>query len=172
MTTNQSGLTAPLESRRGSAGGAGNKIFISRIKISQETITMTAHGKILCVDDDADACELIKFVFEKSGLAIETASTPEEAMRRARTDSYDAFILDYRLTEIDGIDLCRMIRTFDSHTPIVFYSADGRAGKKQEAAEAGAQAFLVKPNDFDRLIETIRQLLGEPADSPAEAKRI
>jgi CheY-like chemotaxis protein len=126
---------------------------------------MKPHRAILCVDDNADTCELIKFVFEKSGAEAETCHSPEEAIRRARESSFDAFILDFHLSEVDGVDLCRVIRTFNSKAPIVFFSAEARAVKKQEAKEAGAQAFLVKPNDFENLVPTVFGLINDNARS-------
>ncbi|MDQ4120328.1 MAG: response regulator [Acidobacteriota bacterium] len=131
---------------------------------------MTPQKAVLCVDDNADTCDLLKFVFQKSGIRVETCSFPEEAIRRAREAKFDAIVLDFHLSAIDGVDLCRIIRTFDSFTPIIFFSAEARAAKKQEATDAGAQAFLVKPNDFEKLVPTVCELINENAKTNKELK--
>jgi DNA-binding response OmpR family regulator len=56
--------------------------------------------------------------------------------------------------------LCRQIRLFDSNTPVIFYSALSRDSDLAAAANAGAQAYLIKPNDFEQIEPTIRRLVN------------
>jgi DNA-binding response OmpR family regulator len=133
---------------------------------------MTIPKTILCVDDNKDTCDLLKFLFEKDGFEVKTSDSPEEAVRYARNNHFAAVVVDFHLFEMDGVDLCRIIQSFDSNTPIVFFSAEVREIKKQEAFEAGAKAYLTKPNDFEKLVPTVNQLINESAKSDKELKAL
>ena len=122
---------------------------------------------ILCIDDDIDTRELIKFVFRQSNYQVTACSSPSEGLQNARLDGFDAIILDNRFAETTGIDICREIRSFDSKTPIVLFSADARQSEKEKALTAGANSYLVKPNDFEKLTETVITLIEKTGKSNA-----
>jgi DNA-binding response OmpR family regulator len=73
--------------------------------------------------------------------------------------------LDNRLTDISGVEICRQIRRFDKQTPIVFYSGSAYPKDKKEGLEAGANDYLVKPNDFDNLVPITIKLIKESEQS-------
>ena len=81
-----------------------------------------------------------------------------DALKSARSGGLALCILDHWLTEGNGIELCQQIRAFDSHTPIMFYSGAGYKADIQKGLDAGAQAYLVKP-DFEHLKPTIDRLI-------------
>lgn len=116
---------------------------------------------ILCIDDNKDTCDLLMFVFQRAGYKIISTGFAEEGIRLARENHFAAIILDYRLGDLDGIDLCRIIRTFDTETPIIFFTAEAREATKQRAIEAGAQVYLVKPDDFEDIDQTVIELIKE-----------
>lgn len=119
-----------------------------------------SHTKnILYIEDNKDTCDLITLVFQKAGYKVTACGIPEEGIRLARDNDFAAIILDYRFDGIDGVDLCRVIRTFDSETPIIFFTGEAREAKKQVALEAGVQAYLIKPDDFERLEQTVTSLI-------------
>jgi two-component system, NarL family, response regulator DevR len=66
--------------------------------------------------------------------------------------------LDNWLPDGTGVELCRLIREFDPHNPILFYSAAGYARDIEDALSAGAQAYLVKPVSLDELKQAVAQL--------------
>lgn len=121
---------------------------------------MAAKKTILCVDNDRDTCELLTFVFQNAGFAVVSCHTPEEGMRYARTKNFAAIITDFHLAEMNGIDLSRAIRTFDEITPIVFFTGEARPEKRREALAAGAQAYIVKPADFEKFGQTVIELIN------------
>ena len=82
------------------------------------------------------------------------ASSVSDALKSARSGGIALCILDHWLTESNGIELCQQIRSFDSHTPIMFYSGAAYKTDIEKGLDAGAQAYLVKP-DFDHLKPTI-----------------
>lgn len=119
----------------------------------------TRNQNILCIDDDTDTRELIKFVFGQSNYQVTACSTPNEGLQIVQTGAFDAIILDNRFAGITGIEICKEIRRFDPKTPIVLFSADARPSEKEKAFVAGANSYLVKPNDFERLTETVMTLI-------------
>ena len=117
-----------------------------------------ARKRILCVDDDEDTRDLMNVLLGQYGYESVIAASVSDALDRARSGGLALCILDHWLTESNGIDLCRQIRAFDSHTPIMFYSGAGYKADIQKGLDAGAQAYLVKP-DFVRLKPTIDRLI-------------
>ena len=87
------------------------------------------------------------------------AASMSDALESARSGGLALYILDHWLTQGNGIDLCQQIRALDSDTPIMFYSGAGYKADIQMGLDAGAQAYLVKP-DFDHLKPTIDRLIS------------
>lgn len=116
--------------------------------------------QILCVDDDEDTRDLMRVLLGTYGYTAVIASSVSDALESARSGGLALCILDHWLTESNGIELCQQIRSFDSHTPIMFYSGAGYGADIQKGMDAGAQAYLVKP-DFDHLKPTIDRLIEE-----------
>lgn len=120
---------------------------------------MTDSKTILCVEDDKDSCELLQFVLENEGFQVVSCPTSEEALQLAKEKTFSAIVLDHRLAEISGVEICRQIRTYDKQTPIIFYSASAYSKDKEAGIAAGANDYLVKPDDFERIPETIKRLI-------------
>lgn len=116
---------------------------------------------VLCVDDNTDTCELVRLMFESDGYKVVTCQDGQEAIRLIRYENFDAVVLDYLMPEIDGTDVCRAIRTFNKNVPVVFFTASAREKDRAAILAAGAQAFLVKPNDLNILTETVFRLVEQ-----------
>jgi DNA-binding response OmpR family regulator len=114
--------------------------------------------RILCVDDDEDTRDMMHVLLGEYGYEAVIAGSVSDALESAKSGGLALCILDHWITEGNGIELCREIRAFDSHTPIMFYSGAGYSADIQKGLEAGAQAYLVKP-DFERLKPTIDRLI-------------
>lgn len=120
--------------------------------------------RILCIDDNSDSCELIRLILQHSNADyhITCVSTPIEGLSLAATRRFDLYLLDYRLTGISGVEVCRTLRQTYIDTPIMFFTAEAHGRERQEAMRAGADAYLVKPNDLKKLTETVKRLLATP----------
>jgi CheY-like chemotaxis protein len=118
---------------------------------------------LLCVDDDKDNCELLTFVFSRQGFQVETCHTMNEALQHIRQKSFNAIILDNHLGETTSLEACQKIRLILPSTPIIFYSGESRQSEIDKAVAAGANAYLVKPNGFDKLTETVTNLISQTA---------
>lgn len=119
-----------------------------------------ARKRILCVDDDEDTRDMMDVLLGEYGYEAVIAASVSDALERARSGGLALCILDHWITEGNGIELCRQIRAFDSQTPIMFYSGAAYKTDIQKGLDAGAQAYLIKP-DFDRLKPTIDRLIDE-----------
>lgn len=125
---------------------------------------MLAHNpRILYVDDDPDSCQVIGLMLylDDERYAITAVSSAAEALALIEKQAFDLFILDYVLPEMSGADLCREIRRTDTRTPVMFYSGMAREIDRQAALAAGADEYLVNPNDLDLLCLTVKSLLDE-----------
>jgi DNA-binding response OmpR family regulator len=67
---------------------------------------------------------------------------------------------DYRLGGSDGLEVCRTLRQTDTEAPIMFFTGEARERTRQEALRAGADAYLIKPDDLKILTGTVKRLLG------------
>lgn len=106
------------------------------------------NGKtVLVVDDTAVARMLAADILKTAGMTILEAASGEEAIRCADENTVDAFLLDIRLPDMNGIELCRALRSKEAHrnAPIVFVTAVDQREVLQWAAEAGADDFIQKP---------------------------
>ena len=117
--------------------------------------------RILCVEDHADTSALLKTILEQDGYEAVGASTVAEALERARNEGFDLYLIDRWLPDGEGIELCRIIRTFDSNTPIVFLTADARETTRAQAMAAGAQGYMVKPGEPGQLEQLVSTLTLE-----------
>jgi DNA-binding response OmpR family regulator len=93
------------------------------------------------------------------GYNVIPASSFGDAWRSITSEQFDLYLLDHWLPGGSGLELCRQIRAFDQHTPIVFFTGAARESERQAALAAGAQAYLVKPGDVALLVATIERLL-------------
>ncbi|HVG35307.1 MAG TPA: response regulator [Pyrinomonadaceae bacterium] len=121
---------------------------------------MNPHQKrVLCVEDDADTCSMLSSLLGLINCEVTSAGTAAEAREKIKADNFDLYILDNWLPGASGVELCLEIREHDSTTPIMFYSGAGYDSDREQAMNAGAQAYLVKPSDIANLLETAGQLL-------------
>ncbi len=113
--------------------------------------------KILCIEDDKDTCELITFVFKQACYEVKTCSQLD-CLELIHKEKFSAIILDNHFIEKSGVDICQELRSFDQATPVVFFSGEARETEIDKALTAGANAYLVKPNDFEKLVPTTIKL--------------
>lgn len=122
----------------------------------------TSPTRILCVDDHQDSCDLVSLLLYQSDNthAVTAISTAEEALSLMAQQTFDLYILDCWLPKMSGLELCRKIREMDKQTPIMFFTAMARPADYAEGIKAGANEYLVKPNDLESLPETVKRLLN------------
>lgn len=119
----------------------------------------TPNMRILCVEDDKDTYDLMTLILSRQGYEVLIADTMKKAFALIQSEKISLCILDGKLPDGNGTDLCRKIKEFDITIPVVFYSAAARITDIEEAKKAGAVEYLTKPRGWDNLVETINRIL-------------
>lgn len=116
---------------------------------------------IIFIDGDEDTCLMVKILLAHCGYKVTLASTAIEGLSLIRANHYDLYLLNDGCADATGLEVCRQIRSFNSHIPILFYSAQAYETDRQKAFHAGAQGYLIKPNGTFQLVETIARLIKD-----------
>ena len=115
--------------------------------------------RVLLVEDELKLAQIIEKGLAEESFAVETVRDGEEALERARRTAYDLIILDLTLPGIDGLAVCRQIRSQGHQTPILILSARGLVEDRVKGLELGADDYLTKPFALSELIARIRALI-------------
>ncbi len=156
-----------------SAKGIGTTFFV--------TVTLTDAAKksaladdieinpllmsVLVIDDDPIACDHAKLVLEKTGIAAETALSGKEALemikvKAARREPYNLIIIDWKMPEMDGVEVARHIREIiGDETAIIILTAYNWDDITNEAVEAGVDSFISKPLFSGHLLDEFKNAL-------------
>jgi CheY-like chemotaxis protein len=124
-----------------------------------------AGAHVLLVDDRADQVDMYRYALEDAGFVVASASTGSDAIARARELGPDVIVLDLRLPDMSGWDVCTALKS-DSRTdriPVIVLTAAATATLAADAANAGCAAYLLKPCYPDQLAVSIRTVLGTSA---------
>ncbi len=116
-------------------------------------------ARICLVEDEQKVAAFICKGLEVQGYMLKTAKNGEEARKLAAAESFELFIVDIMLPDINGIELCRQLRETDSQTPILILSALDQVQNKVAGLKAGADDYLIKPFHFSELLARIEALL-------------
>ncbi len=146
-----------------------NKNLISCYKYYVEI-----HKHILVIDDEADLVELILYNLKKEGLTADSAADGEEALTKIRKGRYDLLILDLMLPGIQGMELCRILRSDPrtSSLPIIMLTARGEELDKVLGLEMGADDYMTKPFSPRELIARVKAVLRRSTEKPAAEKTL
>lgn len=125
--------------------------------------------KILVVDDEQDAIELIEYNLEAAGYRVITAENGAEAVQKTRTTIPDLVVLDLMLPEVDGLEVCKILRRDPSTAsiPIIMLTARASELDRVLGLEIGADDYVTKPFSPRELVLRIKKQLqrtGEPED--------
>ena len=131
-----------------------------------EKITELEGLKALVADDDFNTCDSVTKMLVKVGMRAEWTLSGKEAVLRARqsiemSDVYHAYIIDWRLPDMNGIEVTRQIRSLHDDTPIIILTAYDWSDIEVEAKAAGVTAFCSKPMFMSDLRETLMSALGQ-----------
>jgi DNA-binding response OmpR family regulator len=113
--------------------------------------------RILCVEDDADTCELLTFLL--SDYQIVFTDTLQKSIELFKSEHFDLCLLDNWLSDGLGTNLCRQLRALNPSIPIIFASGVAYQDEIQKALDAGAQAYLVKPYSMEELQKVVKDLI-------------
>ncbi len=117
---------------------------------------------IMLVDDSATILLSISSILSKAGYTVEKAANAEEALKKFNANvKVDLLITDLNMPGMNGIDLIREVRKLPDYkfVPILFLTTESQQSRKQEAKEAGASGWIVKPATADELLNTIKLVI-------------
>src|SRR4051794_20625734 len=119
--------------------------------------------KALIVEDDKKLATFLARVLGEEGYAVDQCSKGSEAISQIRCSSYDFVLLDWMLPDIDGLTVCREIRSGGVVTPIIMLTARCEVGERVLGLRAGADDYLGKPFEIEELLARIHALLRRSA---------
>jgi DNA-binding response OmpR family regulator len=115
--------------------------------------------KILLVEDDSALASTLAEALSDQNYSVDVASDGELALARARSDQYDLLLLDVMLPRLDGISLCKLLRSEKQNVPILIMTACGTSAEQVAGLDAGADDYVIKPVHLPVLFARLRALL-------------
>lgn len=123
--------------------------------------TSRVMAKILVVDDEPDALELVSFNLKAAGYEVVTAADGQEAIKKARQHAPDLILLDVMLPEVDGLEVCKLLRRDPATTgiPVIMLTAKAAEIDRVLGLELGADDYITKPFSPRELMLRVKNLL-------------
>jgi DNA-binding response OmpR family regulator len=138
-----------------------------------ECVTATTRVRVLVVEDDSQIRELIRLHVSLAGYDVQASDNGRAALERARTERFELILLDLMLPDVDGISICRGIRSgiLNAQTPILMLTARATESDKVLGLESGADDYLTKPFGVRELMARIGALLRRHQQAEADRAR-
>ena len=113
---------------------------------------------VLLVEDDPIICEVVRELLDLQGYTVEWATDGAAGLERLAAGDVDLVLLDLMLPDVDGLELCRLVRATedDIHLPVIMLTAAAGEGRRHAGFEAGADDYLTKPFEAAELIDRVR----------------
>ena len=121
--------------------------------------------KVLVVEDEHKIANSIKKGLEQEGFVVDVAYDGNDGFDLSSSEDYGAIVLDLMLPGMDGITICKKLRSEDVHTPILMLTAKGELSDKIDGLNSGADDYLVKPFAFTELLARVKALGRRPKES-------
>lgn len=128
--------------------------------MTSDEVDVPPQAQILHVDDEPEIRLLMAGTLQEFGHRVMTAGTVAEALKLAEEFTFDLCILDVRLPDGTGIELCQKLRKLQPGAPIVYYSAYIDPTNEKEALSVCGDAYLKKPSSAEEMQQTISELLS------------
>ena len=130
--------------------------------------------KVLVVEDDRDIAELVARYLEKAGFAAEILASGREALASIERRPPDLIVLDLMLPHVDGLEICRFVRTHEKTAaiPIIMLTARGEEAERIVGLEMGADDYMAKPFSPGELVARVRALLRRSTRAPSAPKAV
>ncbi len=113
--------------------------------------------KLLLVDDEETYVTVLAKRLSKRNFLVKTAFSGSEAIRILRNERFDLAVLDFKMEDMDGIEVLKVFKTMEPKMPVIILTGHGSETAAREGIEFGAFDYLVKPCDLSELVERIRQ---------------
>lgn len=125
--------------------------------------------RVLIIEDEHKIANVIKEGLVEEAFAVDVCYNGEDGLNTAQSEDYDIIILDRMLPgNVDGIGICKSLRSAQNHTPIIMLTAKDQIRDRINGLNSGADDYLVKPFSFEELLARMRALLRRPRDGLGE----
>jgi len=118
--------------------------------------------RILAIDDEADVVMIIRTALQTEGYEVATATNGPDALEEAKANPPDLVILDITMPGMDGFEVLRELKAIDatSQVPVIMLTGVSERAKIKDALSSGVDYYVVKPFDFDDLMQKVEQALS------------
>jgi len=120
---------------------------------------MTAHMKMLCVDDNPDLRLSLKEQFEMEDFHVDTATDGDEALEKIKGNEYDIVLLDVKMPKMGGIDVLKEMKKNNKYPHVIMLSAIDDVPTAIECVKLGAKDYISKPYDPEELLHVVIKVL-------------
>lgn len=127
--------------------------------------------RILLIEDEQALARIIEVELRLQGMEVDIRHDGQSGLSAAFEGGYDLILLDWMLPDIEGIMICKVLRSGGSHIPIIFITAKQGITYEVRCLEEGADDYIVKPFDMEQLVARIKAVMRRTesaADSPAK----
>jgi two-component system response regulator FixJ len=124
-------------------------------------MTIPAKPAVYVVDDDADVLGSLRFLLETDGFDVRTFRSGAALLNAVRPTGVDCFVIDYKMPDMNGIDLAGRLRNRDIAAPVILITGYSGENISAKAAAAGVRHVLLKPLLDDSLVKSIRGAIEE-----------
>src|SRR5512141_2761038 len=121
--------------------------------------------KVLVVEDNQKLARLLKRALEEEGYVVDLVGDGATALNQLATVNYDAVVLDWMLPEVDGLTVCRTVRSRGNNVPILMLTARGEVPERIAGLNAGADDYLAKPFDLGEFLARVRARVRRGVDA-------
>jgi CheY-like chemotaxis protein len=129
-------------------------------------VSAASQGHVLYVEDHDDTRILMTLMLERAGFRVTAVSNAKECLKLAGAGrQFDLYLLNHTFPDASGVTICEALREFDKDTPILFYSARAMQKEKDAAIKAGAQDYLIKPNDLFHVADHVAKWISDTKKS-------
>jgi len=116
-------------------------------------------SRILMVEDDEQIASLLEEYLGRYGLEVLSVTTPSVALEKLTIEQYDLILLDLGLPQMDGLELCKIIKHLYPNIPIIISTARSDVGDKVVAFDVGADDYIAKPYEPRELVARIQAII-------------
>jgi DNA-binding NtrC family response regulator len=117
--------------------------------------------RLLLVDDEVGFTTVMAKRLARRGIEVTCAASGSEALQAMRKGEFDAAVLDLKMADMDGIDVLRIFKKLDPDMPVIMLTGHGSESSARDGMEHGAYAYLYKPYEFEELLATIHEAVGQ-----------
>jgi two-component system, OmpR family, phosphate regulon response regulator PhoB len=131
--------------------------------------------KILIVDDEADVTDLVSYHLKAKGYQVQTLNNPNGSLSAARSFTPDLVILDVMMPDLNGVQICRLLRADPQlkNVPVIFLTAKAEESDRIQGLETGADDYICKPFSTKELVLRVQSILRRVSEGPSEeAKKL